>query len=90
MQTRDEKRRSNEHFATTDTLDYAAKSILLNSLKQTHYSSHAGRRICICAQYGKEKNDNQTSVFIPCYVFLKMFIGCSVDDNYLLECQIAK
>lgn len=35
--------------------------------------------------FSKRENDNQTCTFFPYYANLRILIGCSVDDNYLLE-----
>lgn len=38
----------------------------------------------------RKENGNQACTFIPYFAYLRILIGCLVDDNYLLEYQIAK
>lgn len=44
-----------------------------------------GRFFYVCTGNNESENDNQTCTFIPYHAYLRILIGCSVDDNYLLE-----
>lgn len=51
---------------------------------------YPGRFFYVCTGNNESENDNQTCTFIPYHAYLRILIGCSVDDNYLLEYWIAK
>lgn len=87
-----EEEESREHSVTTEIYNGPHCKGESNRIIQTHFNSpsHDGRVSYICARNSERENDNQTHTFIPYYAYLRILIGCFVDDNYLLEYRMAK